>query len=213
MSPPQIGTREHAPPGSFAATTGNLTLACLGTFVLAACSPAILPQDHVLDLVPERVVGARPVYATPPLPAARWSDLVPDSLAPEQVFETYAFTVVPYRAVALWRVDASSSPPRFSLGGTLDAPGLLRVGHSADSMRLTIYRAADTYRLDLTRYPYVLSGPHPTDRPPLPFDFVRAPAREACGCREVYLECPDPDSLLVGFVLAELQDPPRLLGF
>ena len=169
-----------------------------------ACRESLLHDEYVVEVVPGRVLGARPYYTTAPQPAPAFVNM-PDTLSPGGFsIGDYTASVVPYEGVALWRSVRVDTVP----DGFLAVPGLLDFSRRAGSAELLLTRATDAYVLGLPRGRPPEISPVSATPPSHPYRFLSQTLRWSGRSRPyIHIECPDTTRVLAGFRLDTLESP------
>ena len=177
--------------------------------VLGGCEePArLVGADQVIAYVPERAVAAIPLYASAPEPVR--IDTMIDSaiLPPRWVVGRFAFLRIPFEGYRLWQTDSEGVVIDSTTHFFVSAPGLL--DDVISGSRLCFYRATDGGCIDLQRTPPPqITAPSENHTINL-YRFLpsEAAAPRTSGRRAYYLDCVNPDSLLIGFSVDSLDNP------
>jgi len=185
--------------------TPILTTLCL---LLSACTTELLHSELAISIVPETAIGAQPYYTQASQARPVFTE-IPDTLTiGKRIIGNYLTTILPYHGVAIWKVDSSAINDTLEVG-FLRIDGLLDYSYRRNDPDLIISQQSAHYSLDLGVVPPSLSGPNTEPKNFAPYRFLARTLGISgyINGQDYYLNCPDPDSILIEFRLEILNRP------
>ncbi|MFK8057536.1 MAG: hypothetical protein AB8F78_15530 [Saprospiraceae bacterium] len=183
-----------------------VTFACLA---FLSCTTELLHSELAIVVVPDTALGAQPYYASNATQDRPSLVALSDTLeVGTRVIGNYLTTILAYQGVALWKIDSSTNRDTTPVG-FINVPGLLDYDYGRNSQLLILSQFTAHYNLDLGVDPPSISGQisEPRDFKPLRFLTQTLGISGYANDQDYYLNCPDPDSILVGFRLELLNTP------